>query len=102
MLAMQSFLNVLIPSGSGQAFATMPIMAPVGDLVGVSRQVSVLAFQFGDGFTNLIIPTNPFLMAVLGLAGVPFSRWLRFVWPLMLKLLVLSATAIVIAVQFGL
>lgn len=101
MLAIQSFLNVFIPSGSGQAFATMPIMAPIGDLVGVSRQVSVLAFQFGDGFTNLIIPTNPFLMAILGLAGVPFGQWFRFVWPLMLKLLALSAVAIVAAVHLG-
>lgn len=102
MLGIQSFLNIFIPSGSGQALATMPIMAPVADLVGISRQASVLAFQFGDGFTNLIIPTNPFLMAVLGLAGVPYGHWLRFVWPLMLKLMVLSALAMVVAVQIGL
>lgn len=102
MLGIQSFLNIFIPSGSGQAFATMPIMAPVSDLVGISRQVSVLAFQFGDGFTNVIIPTNPFLMAVLGLAGVSYGQWARFVWPLMLKLMALSAVAIVVAVEIGL
>jgi|SRR5215217_6271729 len=102
MLGIQSFLNIFIPSGSGQAFATMPIMAPVADLVGISRQASVLAFQFGDGFTNLIIPTNPYLMAVLGLAGVSYGQWVRFVWPLMLKLMGLSAVAMIVAVQIGL
>ena len=102
MFLIQAFLNVFIPSGSGQAFATMPIMAPIGDLVGVSRQASVLAFQFGDGFTNLIIPTNPFLMAILGLTGVTYGAWVRFVWPLMVKLMLLSAAAMVAAVVVGL
>ncbi|MDZ4372102.1 MAG: TIGR00366 family protein [Phenylobacterium sp.] len=102
MFLIQALLNVFIPSGSGQAFATMPIMAPIGDLVGVSRQASVLAFQFGDGFTNLIIPTNPFLMAILGLTGVTYGAWVRFVWPLMVKLMLVSAAAMVTAVLIGL
>lgn len=102
MFVMQSLLNIFIPSGSGQAYATMPIMAPVADVVGISRQASVLAFQFGDGFTNLLIPTNPFLMAVLGLAGVPYGQWLRFAWPLMIKLMIIAALAMVVAVQIGL
>lgn len=102
MMGIQSFLNVFIPSGSGQAYATMPIMAPVADVVGLSRQASVLAFQFGDGFTNLLIPTNPFLMAVLGLAGVSYGQWLRFAWPLMIKLMIVSALAMVVAVTIGL
>jgi uncharacterized ion transporter superfamily protein YfcC len=61
----------------------MPLMAPIGDLVGVSRQAAVLAFQFGDGFANMIVPTNPVLMGILGIAGIPYDRWLRFVAPLM-------------------
>jgi uncharacterized ion transporter superfamily protein YfcC len=102
MLLIQSVLNFFIPSGSGQAFATMPIMAPIGDLVGITRQVAVLAYQFGDGFTNMIVPTNPVLMGILGLAGIPYDRWFRFIAPLMLKLLVVSAAALVIGVWIGL
>ena len=101
MLAIQSLLNLFIPSGSGQAFATMPIMAPLGDIVGVSRQVAVLAFQFGDGFTNMIVPTNAVLMGILGVAGVPYAHWLRFVMPLMLKLFAAAAIALVFAVWIG-
>jgi len=101
MLAMQTVMNLFIPSGSGQAFATMPIMAPLADVVGIERQVAVLAFQFGDGLSNIIVPTNIVLMAILGVAGIPYDRWFRFVWPLMLKLLALAALALVAAVTFG-
>jgi uncharacterized ion transporter superfamily protein YfcC len=101
MLLIQSVINFFISSGSGQAYVTMPIMAPIGDLVGVSRQVAVLAFQFGDGFANMIVPTNPVLMGILGIAGIPYTRWLRFVLPLMLKLLLGGAVALVVAVWIG-
>jgi uncharacterized ion transporter superfamily protein YfcC len=101
MLFMQTAINFFIPSGSGQAFATMPIMAPLGDVVGVTRQVSVLAFQFGDGFSNMILPTNIVLMAILGVAGIPYDRWVRFVAPLLLKLLVAASVALVVAVAIG-
>lgn len=101
MLFIQSILNFFIPSGSGQAFVTMPLMAPIGDLVGVSRQVSVLAFQFGDGFMNMIVPTNPVLMGILGLAGIPYDRWFRFILPLILKLFVAGSLALIIAVWIG-
>lgn len=101
MLGVQTVINFFIPSGSGQAFATMPIMAPLADVVGVTRQVSVLAFQFGDGFSNMILPTNIVLMAILGTAGIPFDRWVRFVAPLLLKLLVAAAITLVIAVRIG-
>ncbi len=102
MLFLQNALNFFIPSGSGQAFATIPIMAPIGDLVGIERQVTVLAFQFGDGFTNMIVPTNAVLMGILGLAGIPYDRWFRFIWPLILKLFVASAVVLVIATMVGL
>lgn len=101
MLVMQTLLNFFIPSGSGQAYATMPIMAPLSDVVGVSRQVAVLAFQFGDGFSNMVLPTNIVLMAILGIAGIPFDRWLRFIMPLLLQLTVAAALTLVVAVVIG-
>ena len=101
MLFIQSILNFFIPSGSGQAFVTMPLMAPIGDLAGVSRQISVLAFQFGDGLMNMVVPTNPVLMGILGLAGIPYNKWFRFIFPLLIKLMVLCSLALVLAVWIG-
>ena len=101
MFLLQSLLNLFVPSGSGQAFATMPIMAPIGDLVGVSRQVAVLAYQFGDGFSNMIVPTNAVLMGILGLAGIPYDRWFRFIAPLMIKLTIAASLALIVAVWIG-
>ncbi len=101
MFVFQSLTNLFIPSGSGQAYVTMPLMAPLADLVGVSRQVAVLAFQFGDGFTNIIVPTNAILIGMLAMARVPYDRWLRFVVPLLLKIWAASAVALVAAVWMG-
>jgi uncharacterized ion transporter superfamily protein YfcC len=99
MLLVQSVCNFLIPSGSGQAYVTMPIMSPLADLTNVGRETAVLAYQFGDGFTNMIVPTNALLMGMLLLARVPYQRWLRFILPLMAKiylvcLIVLAITAL--------
>jgi uncharacterized ion transporter superfamily protein YfcC len=101
MLLIQSVLNFFIPSGSGQAYVTMPIMGPISDIVGLSRQVAVLAYQMGDGLMNMIVPTNPVLMGILGICGIPYGRWFRFIWPLMLQLLVLGSLAMVVAVLVG-
>lgn len=101
MLFIQSALNFFIPSGSGQALVTMPLMAPIGDLVGVSRQVAVLAFQLGDGLMNMIVPTNPVLMGILGLASIPYDKWFKFIAPLMVKLLIVCSFIMVIAVWIG-
>lgn len=101
MFLVQSLTNLFIPSGSGQAYVTMPIMAPLADVVGVSRQVAVLAFQFGDGFTNIIVPTNPVIIGILAIAGVPFERWLRFVLPFMAKVWLVGSIALVVAVWLG-
>ena len=101
MFAVQSVCNFFIPSGSGQAYVTMPLMAPLADLVEVSRQVAVLAYQFGDGFTNILIPTNAVLIGILGLANIPYDRWLRFVGPFMLKVWVLGSVALIVAVVFN-
>lgn len=101
MLVIQTILNLFIPSGSGQAYVTMPLMAPVGDLIGVTRQVAVLAYQFGDGFSNMIIPTNAVLMGIIGMAGVPYHLWFRFCLPLLAKLMLAAAMVLVLAVNFG-
>jgi len=101
MLGVQSVCNFFIPSGSGQAYVTMPIMAPLADLVGVTRQTAVLAYQMGDGFMNMVVPTNALLMGMLGLGRIPFQRWMRFIFPLMLKIYVVAAIALVAAVRMG-
>jgi uncharacterized ion transporter superfamily protein YfcC len=101
MLFIQSILNFFIPSGSGQAYVTMPIMAPISDIVGVSRQVAVLAYQMGDGFMNMIVPTNAVLMGILGICGIPYGRWFRFIWPLMLQLLIAGSLTMALAAMIG-
>jgi len=101
MLLVQTLCNFVIPSGSGQAYVTMPIMAPIADLTGLSRQVAVLAYQFGDGFTNMVVPTNALLMGMLALARIPYHCWLRFVAPLLLKLYVVAVVLLVVAVRIG-
>ena len=83
MFLFQSALNFFVPSGSGQAALTMPIMAPLSDLLGISRQNAVLAFQFGDGFSNLVIPTSGVTMGVLSIAKIPYGNWLKWIAPLM-------------------
>jgi len=97
----QCVMNLMIPSGSGQALATLPVMIPVGDLVGLTRQTTILAFQIGDGVTNLINPTLGGLIAMLSLCRVPFDRWLRFIVPLMLSILIMSWCFLIGAVLMG-
>lgn len=101
MYMIQSLLNFFVPSGSGQAFVTMPLMAPIADLTGVSRQIAVLAYQFGDGFTNMLVPTNAVLMGIIGIAGIPFDKWFRFIIPLMIKFWILGSAALILAVWIG-
>ena len=101
MLFVQSLTNFLIPSGSGQAYVTMPIMAPLADLSGVTRQTAVLAYQMGDGFMNMIVPTNALLMGMLALGRIPYQRWFKFVVPLLIKIYLVAIAGIVIAVLIG-
>jgi len=98
MFVFQTALNFFIPSGSGQAVVTMPVMTPLADVLGLTRQTAVLAFQFGDGLSNMVIPTSGVLMAMLALARVPYTTWLRFAGPLFLQLTALAAVFLVIAV----
>jgi len=90
MFVVQTGINILVPSGSGQAALTMPVMAPLADLLGISRQTAVLAFQFGDGFTNLITPTSGVLIGVLGMARIDYVRWFKFMLPLQLLLMLVG------------
>jgi uncharacterized ion transporter superfamily protein YfcC len=101
MLIFQTILNFFIPSGSGQAATTMPLMAPLSDVLGVTRQTAVLAFTSGDGFSNTIIPTSGVLMAMLSLAGIPYQKWLKFMLPLFLILIGISAVFLAIAVYIN-
>ena len=101
MLVVQTVCNFFIPSGSGQAFVTMPIMSPLATLTGVPQQVAVLAYQFGDGFTNMIVPTSALVMGALTLGKVPYSAWVRFAGPLLLKIFALAIVFLVLSVHYG-
>jgi len=101
MFFVQSLANFFIPSGSGQAYVTMPIMAPLADLVGVSRQVAVLAYQFGDGFSNILVPTQAVIVGALAIAAIPYDRWLRFILPFMVKIWIVGSIALAVAVLIG-
>ena len=100
MLLLQTFLNFLIPSGSGQAATSMPVMAPLADLLGLHRDVAVLAFQFGDGLSNIVWPTG-FAAIMAGLAGVKVTKWWKFVVPVFLCLFVTQAALMILAVVTG-
>ena len=78
--------------------ATLPIMIPLSDLIGMTRQTAILAFQVGDGVMNLLVPTLGGLLAMIALARVPFDRWFRFAFPLVLKILVVSWVFLALAV----
>ncbi len=90
MYVIQTFINLFMPSGSAKAALTMPIMSQFSDLIQVSRQATVMAFQFGDGFTNMITPTSGVLMGVLGIARIPYSKWVKWVFPFILILFILG------------
>lgn len=101
MLVIQSVFNFFVASGSGQAALTMPLIAPLADMVGLSRQIAVLAFQLGDGLTNCIIPTSAALIGCLGVVRVDWTVWLKFVWKLQLWLFTLASIFMLVAVAIG-
>lgn len=102
MYCIQTVINIVIPSGSAKAALTMPIMAPFSDLIGISRQATIMAYQFGDGFTNMITPTSAVLMGVLGVAKIPFEKWVKWVWPLMVILIVLGFLLLIPTIELNL
>lgn len=103
MSGAQSFINFFIPSGSGQALATLPIMIPVGDVLGLTRQTTILAYQIGDGVTNLLNPTLGGLIAMLAMCRIPFDKWLRFIIPVVGVILVIAwiVLLITVAIEWG-
>lgn len=101
MYVFQSLFNFVVVSGSGQAALTMPIMAPLADLAGITRQVAVLAYQLGDGLTNLIVPTSGCLLGVLGVARLEWGKWAKFQIKMQGVLFVLSTIFVVVAVMIG-
>jgi uncharacterized ion transporter superfamily protein YfcC len=102
MMGVQAIVHVAVPSVSGQAVLTIPILTPLSDLIGLARQVMVLAYQYGAGLCDLLTPTNGALMAVLAAAGVRYDQWLRFAFPILALLAALGVLAIVIGIAIGL
>jgi len=98
MYIFQLVLNFFIPSGSGQAAATMPIMAPLADTLGITRQTAVLCFHYGDGFTNLVVPTLGSLMGCIAVSKVPFEKYLKWVAPLCAIWIVIGFVSVTLAV----
>jgi uncharacterized ion transporter superfamily protein YfcC len=102
MMVAQTAVHVPVPSSSGQAVLTMPVLIPLSDLLGLSRQVTVLAFHYGAGLCELLTPTNGALMAILAAAGVRYEDWLRFLAPLYVVLFALGAVAVGVGIAVGL
>lgn len=101
MYIFQAVFNFFVVSGSGQAALTMPIMAPLADLLDVTRQTAVLAFQLGDGLTNLIVPTSGCLMGALAVARIDWSQWIKFMWKFLGVLMLMSIATMIIASAIG-
>ncbi len=98
MSVSQTIINFFIPSGSGQALATLPVMLPLGESLGLTRQITILAFQIGDGISNLINPTLGGLIAMLSMCRVPIDRWIRFIFPVLITILGIAFITLIIAV----
>ena len=103
MYLVQIIVNFFIPSSTGQAATIMPIMTALADVSDITRQTAVLCFQFGDGFSNSIIPTSSVLMSYLAVSKIPYEKWVKFIWPLMLIWILVGAVFLIIAnaIEYG-
>jgi len=101
MYIAQTLINIIIISGSGQVVVTMPIMLPVADIIGMSRQLCVLLFNFGDGFGNQIYPMSGALMAVLGVSNIPFDKWFKFAWKIVVAWMLAGIPLVLLAQLIG-
>lgn len=97
MFILQFMLNFFIPSGSGQALTTMPLMVPISDLLDINRQITVLAFQYGDSISNVLFPTSAVLMGALAVAKISYIQWIKFAWKIILLWVIICAIAMNIA-----
>ncbi|MGG1679613.1 YfcC family protein [Neobacillus sp. NRS-1170] len=97
MYFFQTIMNVFITSGTGLAATTMPIMVPLSDLIDVTRQTAVLAYQLGDGLSNCILPTSAMLMGSLAVSKIKYQEWVKFFWPLLLMWVVIGAFFVIVA-----
>ena len=102
MYLVQTAINLILPSGSAKAALTMPLMAPFSDLIGLSRQASVVAFQLGDGITNMITPVSGVLLGVLSIAKIPYERWLKWAWKFILLLVIVGFLLVIPTVALDL
>ncbi|HYH80990.1 MAG TPA: hypothetical protein VEX86_14410, partial [Longimicrobium sp.] len=102
MMVVHTVVHVPVPSVSGQAVLTMPVLVPLADLLGMARQVVVLAYQYGAGLCEMVTPTNGALMAILAAAGVPYEKWMKAILPLFGVLFVLGFIAVAVAIAVGL
>ncbi|GEQ05978.1 YfcC family protein [Staphylococcus gallinarum] len=101
MFVLQFLLNFFIPSGSGQALTTMPLMVPISDLLEINRQLTVLAFQYGDAISNVLFPTSAILMGALAVGKITYIQWLKFAWKLILLWVVVCSVAMTLALLLG-
>jgi uncharacterized ion transporter superfamily protein YfcC len=102
MIGAHALVHVPVPSVSGQAVLTMPVLVPLSDLLGLSRQVAILAYQYGAGLCELLTPTNGAMMAILAAAGVRYEAWLRFAVPILLLLYALGGIAVAVGIAMHL
>lgn len=102
MYGIQTVINVFIPSASAKAAVTMPIMAPFSDMINLSRQSTVLAFQFGDGITNMITPCSGVLIAVLSIAKIPYEQWVKFIWKFILAMMLIAGVLLLLTLYLDL
>ena len=101
MFFIQTFINFFVPSGSGQAVVTLPIVLPASDIIGLNRQIAILAFQFGDGLSNLMYPTVGALIAILSYAKISFIDWIKFIWKYLLMIYIAASILLVVSVMIN-
>lgn len=101
MFILQFMLNFFIPSGSGQALTTMPLMVPISDLLDINRQITVLAFQYGDAISNVLFPTSAILMGALAVGKITYTQWLKFAWKIILTWVLICCIGMSIALIVG-
>jgi uncharacterized ion transporter superfamily protein YfcC len=98
MMIAQALLHIPVPSTSGQAVLTMPLLTPIADLIGMSRQVVVLAYQYGAGIMDLVTPSNGGLMAILAAAGISYKDWIQFAWKPIMIIFAIAGISVVMGI----